>query len=100
MPAWRSRFFVSQMSRSKSATPRLLAVEPRHQAQREAEITWSDVDPVDARDIEDSFEIVERLLSLDHGDDQDFVIGGLLVLTGAPYAPARIGPLLRVPFGG
>ena len=30
---------------------RLLAVEPRHQAQREAEITWSDVDPVDARDI-------------------------------------------------
>ena len=48
---------------------RLLAVEPRHQAQREAEITWSDVDPVDARDIEDPFEIVERLLSLDHGDD-------------------------------
>src|SRR5690348_9473020 len=67
---------------------RLLAVEPRHQAQREAEITWSDVDPVDARDIEDSLEIVERLLSLDHGDDQDFVICSLLILAGDAIRPS------------
>jgi hypothetical protein len=41
----------------------------------------------DGVNIEDGVEIIERLTSLDHGDDQDFVIGGLLVLAGGTIRP-------------
>ena len=37
---------------------------------------------VDARDVEDGLEVVDRLLRLDHRDDEDLVVRGLLVGAG------------------
>ena len=58
---------------------RLLAVELGHQAERQAEVAGADIDAADARHVEDGVDIVDRLLGLDHRDDQHFVIGRRLV---------------------
>ena len=58
---------------------RLLAVELRHQAERQAEVGRADIDAADARHVEDGVDIVDRLLRLDHRDDQHLVVGGRLV---------------------
>src|SRR3984893_10731579 len=57
----------------------LVAVELRHQAERQAEVTGVDIDAADARHVEDGVDIVDRLLRLDHRDHQHFVVGGRLV---------------------
>src|SRR6185436_6403529 len=58
---------------------RLVAVELGHQAERQAEVGGADIDAADARHVEDGVDVVDRLLGLDHGDDQHLVIGRRLV---------------------
>src|SRR5918995_898060 len=61
---------------------RLLAVELGHQAERQAEIARADIDAADARHLADGVDVVDRLLGLDHGNDQHFVVGRRLVGRG------------------
>ena len=61
---------------------RLLAIEHRLQAEREAEIARADIDAADPRHVENAVDVVDRLLGLDHRDDQHLVVGDRLVGAG------------------
>src|SRR5882757_4033535 len=80
---------------------RLIAIELGHQAERQAEVAGADIDAADARHVEDGVDIVDRLLRLDHRDDQHLVVGGRLVGrrlaigAGADRAVAAL-PLRRI----
>src|SRR5882672_4875326 len=61
---------------------RLVAVEFWHQPVGEAEIGGTDIDAVDALDIEDRFHVLDRGPGLHHRQQHDFVVGGLLIGAG------------------
>src|SRR6185503_1766377 len=61
---------------------RFVAVELRHQAVGEAEVGGADIDAVDALDVEDRFHVLDRGLGLHHRQQNDLVVGGLLVAAG------------------
>src|SRR5712671_1159844 len=61
---------------------RLVAVELWHQPVGEAEIGGTDIDTVDALDIEDRFHALDRGLGFHHRQQHDFVVGGFLVGAG------------------
>src|ERR1035437_6943241 len=58
---------------------RLFTIEHRLEAERKAEVARADIDAADAGHVQNSVNIVDRLLRLDHRDHQHFVIGDRLV---------------------
>src|SRR5258705_1711025 len=61
---------------------RLVAVELRHQPVGKAEIGGTDIDAVDALDIEYRFHVFDRGLGLHHRQQHNLVVGGLLIGAG------------------
>src|SRR6478752_5192658 len=61
---------------------RLAAVELGHQPIGEAEVGGTDIDAVDALDIEDRFHVFDRRLGLHHREQYNFVVGGGLISAG------------------
>src|SRR5580692_2337633 len=61
---------------------RLVAVELRHETVGEAEVGRTDIDAVDALDVEDRFHVADRGLGLHHRQQHDLFVGGLLIGAG------------------
>src|SRR6266496_1922723 len=61
---------------------RLVAVELGHQPIGEAEVGGTDIDAVDAIDVEDRFHVFDRRPGLHHREQHDLVVGGGLIGAG------------------
>src|SRR5216684_1206121 len=61
---------------------RLVAVEPGHQPIGEAEVGGTDIDAVDALDVEDRFHVFDRRLGLHHREQHNLVVCGGLISAG------------------
>ncbi len=63
---------------------------PGHLAERERQIVGADVDPIEARRVDDRLHVGQRLGRLDHGQREDRVVGvGQVVGAAVEQAPGR-----------
>jgi len=89
---------VSESCR-KCDMQRIGVIAARGQTQRERQVGRPDVDGVQPRRGADGIEVGQALLRLDHGHDDDLVVGVGHVV-GAAVVHGAHGPLERIPTGG
>ena len=78
---------------------RIRIVAARGQTQCERQVGWPDVNGVEAGRGADGVEVRDSLLRLDHGHDDDLVVG-MRHVVGAAVVHGPHGPEERMPTGG